>query len=125
MWEISVKPPGVDGGDPIDFNSMHNVAWRLQRARRLKTLMPISFKFGYNPNFYDDLIAQVNAETSVTVTFPQHMAVAAYGWLQKAEFDDLEEGKPATGTGTVVFSNWDPVNNVEAGPVTTEAAGTP
>jgi hypothetical protein len=125
LWEMQVKPPGVDGGEPIEFSTMLNIAWRTKRARHLKTLDMITFKFAYDPAVMNDIIQIVNLETSITHHWPDNTLVAFYGYLQKVEFDDLEEGKMPTGTATICPTNWDYINNIEVGPLVQVAAGTP
>jgi len=124
LWEKTVKPPGVDGGAAIDQTTMHNDAWRTVAPRSLKTLTESSFKFAYDPDAYPDIIAMVNIQQSITCHEPDGSAIAIYGFLQKVEFDPLEEGKQPEGTATVTPTNYDPVNNIEAGPLFVPAAGT-
>lgn len=124
LWEKTVQPPGVDGGDAIEQTTMHNSDWRTSAPRSLKTLMESSFKCAYDPNCYNQLITQINLETTITVTFRDGSTLAFYGWLRTFEPDELQEGTQPEATCTFTPSNFDPTNKVEAAPVLTSVAGT-
>jgi len=127
FWEVTTQPPGIDGGEPINNTTMLNILWRTMRARKLKTLTPIKVTAAYDPDAFNsatNLVTMINHEDSVTVHFPTNDTVAFYGYLQKAEPAEHKEGEMPLLTITVVPTNWDPANNVEAGPLYTSAAGT-
>lgn len=125
FWEKTVQPPGVDGGEPVDITTMHNVAWRTRNPRVLVDLMPHTVKAAYDPNWYNQIVnTLINAKGSVTVRFPDGSTLDYFGYLQKIEPDQIEEGKQPEATLTIVPTNWDYVNNVESPPVLTSVAGT-
>lgn len=125
LWEKSVKPPSVDGGDAIKTTTMHNSAWHTYRARQLLDLLPVTFKAAYDPDVYDELTARVNDDTdTITVRFSDGSTVAFFGFLQKFEPDELVEGEPPTATCTIHPTNWDTTNSVEAGFTLVEVAAT-
>lgn len=124
LWEMTVKPPGIDGGDPIEQTTMHNVTWRTKRARALKTLTESTFKAGYDPNCFAQVLALVNVENAITLHWPDGGTYAFFGFMQKFEPDEVEEGKVPTAQVTICPTNWDPVNHVEAGPAEVDVAGT-
>lgn len=125
FWEKTVQPPGVDGGEPVDTNTMHNVAWRTQNPRVLKTLTPHTTKVAYDPNVYNTIVNDlINQKGAITVRFPDGSTLDYWGYLQKFEPDQIEEGKQPEATVTIVPTNWDYVNNVEAAPVLTSVSGT-
>ncbi len=125
FWEKTVQPPGVDNGEPVDITTMHNIAWRTRNPRVLKDLTPHTTKAAYDPNFYNQIVnTLVGAKGSVTVRFPDGSTLDYYGYLQKFEPDQIEEGKQPEATLTIVPTNWDYVNNVEAAPVLTSVSGT-
>lgn len=124
FWEKSVKPPGIDGGDSIPQTTMHNVDWRTMSPRQLKTLTESTTTVAYDPLLYTSILALVNVETTVTVTFPDGSTLAFYGFLQKFEPGDLKEGEQPEATVTITPTNFDPTNHVEAAPVLTNVAGT-
>lgn len=128
FWEVTTQPPGLDGGEPVNNTTMLNSVWRTMRARRLKTLTPIKVTAAYDPDVLDGSINKIqgliNNEGSVTVIFPTTDSISFYGYLQKSEPAENKDGEMPLLTITVVPTNWDPVNNVEAGPVFTNASGT-
>lgn len=124
FWERTVQPPGIDGGDPIETVTMHSVAWRSKRARALKTLTESTLTVAYDPALYTQIVALVNVEGSITVHFPDTSELDFFGFLQKFEPAELQEGEFPEATITICPTNWDPVANVEAGPVLTSATGT-
>lgn len=126
LWEKTVKPPGLDGGDKIPTTTMHNTARRTFAARNLYEASDSSFKFGYDPNAFSAAEArgQINVETTITITFPDGSTYADYGYLQKIEFDDLAEGTNPEGTATIVFTGEDPTTGAESAPAYTNVSGT-
>jgi hypothetical protein len=124
LWEVTVKPPGLDGGEPINTTTMQNTKWRTQAHRHLQTLAGSSCNFAYDPDVYNDLLSLVNTTTSVTVWWSDGSALAFFGFLQKLEFGELKEGEMPTAVGTIVPTNADPTTHVESGPVFQPAAGT-
>lgn len=126
LWEKTVKPPGIDGGEKIPTTTMHNEERRTFASRALYELTDSTFKFGYDPNAFAQTQARglINRETTVTITFPDGSTLADYGYLQKIEFDDLADGTNPEGTATIVFTGEDPVTGEEEAPVYTNVAGT-
>lgn len=124
IWEKTVKPPGIDGGDKIEQTTMLNSQWRTMAPRSLKTLTDAEAEYAYDPDCLSRILNLINVRQSITVKFPDGTTLAFYGYLQKFEPDTLEEGKQPTAKGMIIPTNYDPVNNVEAGPLITEAAGT-
>jgi len=124
FWEKTSQPPGLDGGEPIPITTMHNVLYRTFVARELITLTPISFTAAYDPAVYDQILAVLNVHTTITVSFSDGSTIAFYGYLQKFEAAALVEGTQPEATITIVPTNYDPVNHVEAGPVVTSVTGT-
>lgn len=119
LWETDVQPPGLDVGEPIDVSTQHNVNYRTFAAPGLVTLTPHTVVFGYDPAAYTTLLAMVGIDQTFTVLFPSLQTLAYYGYIQSAEFSPLVENEMPLVTLTIVPTNYDPVNCVEAGPVIT------
>ena len=124
FWEKTVKPPGIDGGDAIDQTTMHNTAYRTSAARALKTLTDSSSTVAYDPAVYTQILALINVEGSITIHFPDGSTLAFYGFLKSFEVNDHTEGEQPEATISIVPTNFDPTNKVEAAPVLTSVAGT-
>jgi len=125
LWEKSVKPPGLDGGDPIETTTMRNTAWRTMRSRSLKTLTPVTLTVAYDPNVANNIDNNlINQEGSITIHYPDGSTYDFFGYLQLFDPSDLTEGEQPEASVTIQPTNWDPDNDVEAGPVLTEVSGT-
>lgn len=124
FWEKTVRPPGMDGGDPIPQTTMHNALYRTFSARALKSLTMVTCTAAYDPTVYTDIIANINFECVITVRFADGSTLCFYGYLQKFEPQDVKEGEQPEAQITLVPTNWDPTNHVEAAPVLTSVAGT-
>jgi hypothetical protein len=124
LWEKSVTPPGIDGGDAVDITTMHNDTVRTKAPRSLKDYTDATAVCAYDPSAYTALQALINVRTTVTVTFPDGSTLAFFGFLRSAEFGDLVEGEHPEVTVTITPTNWDYTNDVEAAPVLTSVSGT-
>jgi hypothetical protein len=124
FWEITVQPPGIEGGDPIDQTTMHNIDYRTMCPASLKTLTPVNVTASYDPDVLNQIESLINLNGSITIHFPDGSTTDFFGFLQTFEPGDNTENERPEATLTIVPSNWDPVNNVEAGPVTTSVPGT-
>ena len=121
FWEIAVKPPGFDGGDPIPTTTMHNILYRTFDTKRLKTLTECTVTAFYDPDCYPGILALINAPTSITVLFPDGSKLVFYGYLKKFEVNEHKEGESPEATLSIQPTNWDSTNFVEAAPVFTAA----
>ena len=124
FWEVTVTPPGIDGGDGIDQTTMFNDRFRVSLNRALLTLTECSCTAAYDPAVFDQIVSAVNRNTTITITFPDLSTLAFYGWLRVFTPDALVEGTQPRASITIQPSNWDPTNKVEAGPLLTSVYGT-
>ncbi len=124
IWEKTVKPPGLDGGDKIDTTTMHNDVWRTYEHRSLKTVTDSSASCAYDPDVWPALVQEINLPQTITITFPDRSQLAFYGFMQKAEIEEHKEGEMPMIAVTLAPTNWDWANFVEAGPTFVAAAGT-
>src|SRR5262245_26376841 len=108
FWEKSITPPGLDGGDPIDTTTMHNIQWRSMAPRQLVSMTPFTMTAAYDPALYTTLLGLLNVNTTVTVLFPDGSTLAFFGFLRSFEPGELAEGAQPTATINVVPSNQDP-----------------
>jgi hypothetical protein len=122
LWEIAVKPPGMDGGDAINTTTMFNSVFRTFAAGELKTMTDMTFRFAYDPNVITQLDDLINVETAITVHFPDGTTWAFF--LRSCEFDELQDNVFPTGNATVTCTNSDPITGAEEGPVVVNVPGT-
>lgn len=125
IWEISVKPPGRTGGDPIKTDTMFNTLYNTQEPRALTMITNGKMKFAYDPGAESEIQTYlINQNGAVTVRRPDGSTLDFYGYMNNVEFSDHVEGEMPTGECDIVVTNWDPVARVEQGPVVTSVAGT-
>lgn len=118
MEEQDLTPPGVSGGGPNDTTSMRNTAWRTRHPKKLKTLTASSITVKYDPAFYDDVIAMINDNQQITVTFPDDSTIVFWGWVDSFTPNACVEGEQPTATMVIEPSNMDADNdNDEIAPV--------
>lgn len=124
LWEITVKPPGIDSGDAIDITTMHNTTWRTMASRALKTLTESTLTFAIDPDVYNQANAIIGVEGAMTAHYPDGSTLDFYGFLKNIDPAEHKEGEMPVYSGTITPTNYDPVNRVEAAPVLTSVAGT-
>lgn len=107
FWEKTVTPPGVDGGDAVETTTMHNTTWRTMRARQLKTLTEVSATVAYDAAVYDQIVLQVNNETTITVAFPNGDTLAFYGYLRSFIPGEISEGSQPEAEIVIQPTQWD------------------
>lgn len=124
FWEVSVKPPGIDGDEKINITTMHNTAWRTFVGRQLKTLTDATTTVAYDPAVYSQIVELCNQEGAITLHFPDGSTESFFGYLKSFEPNEHTEGAMPTAAIVVVCTNYDPTNRVEAAPVLASVAGT-
>jgi len=124
FWERSVTPPGIDGGDEVELTTQHNSTWRTLASRSLATLTEMVLSGTYDPDVYDEILAIINYETTITVFFPDGSTLAFYGFVKRFTPGELVEGVPPECSVVIVPTNRDPADGTEQAPVMTEVAGT-
>lgn len=124
FWEKTVKPSGLDGGDPIDTTTMHNNVVRTKAPRALVESTDLTIKATYNPVAVGSIRAILNKETTVTTRWWDGSTFAQYGFLRTFEPDDVAEDGNPEATITVSITNQDPVTGaVEEGVYAAPPAG--
>ena len=121
FYEKSVTPPGVDGGGETDTTTMLNTTWRTRNPKALVTLSNASMTVAYDPACYPEIIALVNINNLITVTFPDGDTLAFWGWLNTFTPGENQEGEQPTAEIEIIPSNQN-ASQVETAPVHTPAA---
>ena len=124
FWEVSVTPPGIDGGEPINTTTQFNSAWRSMAPRALKTLTPMQVSAAYNPKLYDEILALVNVVTSWTITWPDGATLDFFGFLQTFAPQQIQEGTMPLANITITPTNIDPSDGSETAPNYKTPSGT-
>lgn len=120
LYEKSVTPPGVSGGGEVDTSTMLNTVWRTRNPKQLKTLSESSFVAAYDPAVYTEIVALVNINNLITITFPDGATLAFWGWLDEFSPGELVEGEQPTAEITIIPSNQN-ASGDETAPVFTAA----
>ena len=123
LWEKVVKPPGNDGGDPIDQTTMHNILIRTKSPRYLSEITDTTSTVAYDPAAWDDIHSIINVPQTITVTFSDGSTLAFFGYLKSFEPGDMSDGEQPEATITIVATNIDPLSCEEYLPVMTPGAG--
>ena len=116
FYEKEVTPPGVDGGDAIDTTTMRNVKWRTFTPRKLKTLTNSSATVAYDPAVYPQILALINANQLITITFADGSSLDFYGFLKTFTPGPAVEGEQPTAEIEIVPTNKN-ASGVETDPV--------
>ncbi len=117
LWEMTITPPGADGGGPNDTTTMRNTAWRTRQPKKLKTLTPCEGDAQYDPVFFSsNLSALLNINQSIVVTFPDSSTLTFWGWLNEFKPNAHKEGEAPTVRFSVVPSNQD-ATGAETAPI--------
>ena len=124
LWEKTVRPFGLDNGEPIDTTTMLNQRWRTKGFRKLTGNPDVTMSCAYDPDVATDIEAIIGVNQAITVWLPDDSNWAFWGALVKWEPQEHQEGAMPMVNVTIGVSNWDSTAGVEAGPVFTAAAGT-
>ena len=109
--EISLTPPGIEGGGSNDTTTMRNIKWRTKQPKRLLELTDGALEFQYDPAVYDQILTIINQNDLITVNFPDGSTLDFYGWLNNFTPGAHVEGEMPTATGTIHCSNQDNSGN--------------
>jgi len=116
LWEKTVTPPGIDGGGENDTTTMRNLIWHTRSPKTLKTLTEFSFTAAYDPACYDEVLALLQVNNQITVTFPDGSSLTFWGWLDKFTPGEVTEGEQPEADVVVIPSNQND-SGVETAPV--------
>ena len=127
FWEKSgVEPPGLDLGDAIDTTTMQNTQYRTKAKRQLIDLTDGAITVAYNPIAIEEIITMmaITDPDAITIWWPDLSNLTFFGFLKSFTPQGMEEGSQPEANVVIVVTNWDPTNDVEAGPVYVDVAGT-
>jgi hypothetical protein len=113
LWQVGVKPPGLDAGDMIDTTTMHNATLRTRVPRKLITTTDATATVTYDPAVYPALLAVVGKNTAWTVTFWDLSSLTFNAALRTFEPAEITEGTQPRATVTVSPGNQDPATGAE------------
>ena len=118
FYEKTVTPPGMDGGGEIDVTTMRNTLYRTRAPKALITVSPSSASVAYDPAVYNDIIAMLNKNQQITVTFKDGSTIQFWGYLDKFTPGENQEGTMPLANIETIPTNRDN-SKVEQAPVYT------
>jgi hypothetical protein len=116
LWEKAVTPPGMDGGGANETTTMHNISWRTNVPKHLRTMTDTSFTAAYSVGGFTTLVTSINDSQLVTITFGDGSQCRFYGWLNSFQPSENTEGAQPTASCTLIAANQDAYGN-EIAPV--------
>jgi len=123
IYEKTGTPPGYDGGDPTDTTTFHNTQVRTKAPRTLIDVTNGKFKGTYHPLAYNQILALINQEGSITCHLPNGDTVDFYGYLKSFAPQEISEGQQPEAEFEIIVTNTDASGN-EVVPNYKTAAGT-
>lgn len=105
MKEKTLKPPGIAGGGPTVTTTMRNTTWRTKAPKSLKTLTPAAITVSYDSALIDEIVAMLNTNQSMVITYPDTSTLTFWGWIDNWEPNPHEEGEQATAELVIETSN--------------------
>jgi len=125
LWIKTVKPPSMEGGDPVDQTTMHNATFKTKIPQSLIDVGESTFKCAYDPNAYSSIQSLINAKTGcVTFQFADGSTVSVFGYLKTFDPAEIAQGQQPEATCTIVTTNIDPSDWSEAAPHIVSVSGT-
>lgn len=124
LWEKQVTPPSVETGDMVDQTTMHNVTWETFAMQHLIKMGNGSMVCAYDPKVYDELMALVGVETTITIHFSNGATLDAYGGLISFTPSAMVKGSQPEGTAVFGFTNAVSTTGVETAPNYKTPSGT-
>jgi hypothetical protein len=121
MFEKEVTPPGLDGGGSIETSTMLNTAYRTAAAKSLKTLTAASATVAYEHGFLAEILAMINVNQLITITFPDGSTTAFYGFINTFAPGAFVEGEQPTAEISIEPTNVHSTTGVETAPANTTA----
>lgn len=119
LYEIAVKPPGLDGGEKIDQTTQHNEEVRTFAPRSLTTMTDAATTCAYDPAALADILALINEPQLIKTYFPDGGFYSYYGYLRSFEPAELVEGTRPTAQVVIAVTNVDPSDGSEHTPTYT------
>jgi hypothetical protein len=110
LWEKTVQPPGLEGGEKIDITTMHNKNMRTYAPRWLKEATDGQMTVAYDPAVLPELLCMINSPKKIII---QHSDCSKWkfdGYLRSFVPNAVSEGAQPEATCTIVFTNVDKDN---------------
>jgi hypothetical protein len=123
LWEKETTPPSQEGGTKIDTTTFHNQVYRTAWPRSLIEIGDGRFLAAYDPAVRPLLVAQLNVNQEITVTYNDGSTDAFWGALNTFVPQPHAEGDQPEAEVTFIITNADSTF-LEAGPANASISGT-
>lgn len=107
LWEKTVTPPGMEGGEKVSITTMHNREVMTYAPRSLKEVTDSQMTVAYDPAVLTSILALINIPGKITITFPDLSTWAFDGYLKNFQPGSIQEGTQPEATCTIVATNRD------------------
>ena len=116
LFEKTVQPPGLEGGEKVDTTTMHNQDVRTYAPRWLKEVTDGQMTVAYDPAVLSEVLALINVVKEITLTHPDGSTWTFFGYLRSFVPGSNAEGAQPEATCTIVSTNVDPADSSETVP---------
>ncbi len=123
IFEKTVQVPSPDIGDAIKTTTMLNEYYETKAPQRLVGHDDGVVVAAYDPHVMATIEALTGFVDAITWGYPDGSAEVYWAYLSKAAKSPLQKDQQPEMTLTIVVTNFDPVNCVEAGPVFVQGTG--
>lgn len=90
---VTLKPMGVDNGEPNKMTNMNNVSVHTYVGQHLNDMTPIEGTCNYDPDCLSDAVYMAGKTQLATVYYPDLTSWGVWGVFQKFEPQTHEIGK--------------------------------
>ena len=115
FWEVTVTPPGREGGEPVDQTTMWNEKWMTALPQMLQSLTPAAAEGAYDPEMLDEIDELINVNGWITIHFPDGAKYNFAGYLKTATPTALAKGQQPRISFTIQPTNQ--IDGVETDPI--------
>lgn len=116
--EQQIKPWGFDGRGGINTTSLRNVDFVTKVPKTLIDLTDMTGTFQWDPDLYASIFTFIlNVNQVITLFMPNGETYQFYGWLDKFDPQEHQEGELPLANITIIPSNINNVTGLEQGPV--------
>lgn len=107
LFERTVQPPGLEGGEKVDISTQHNVTVKTYAPQDLKEVTDSQMVCGYDPACLATLLAQINVPQKITLYFPNGDTWLFDGYLKNFAPNAMSPTAMPEATCTIVATNVD------------------
>ena len=117
--ELAVKPPGVQGTGGKNTTNHANTAIQTKSPGKLAEITNIGGTCHFEKGALAGLMAQVQVNQLITITYPGGGSHAVYGWLEAFIPNDFVANQQPTASFTIIVGNRHSTTGAETLPVYT------